>query len=112
MSEPDISKIKEPITPQAGPKERKEQEYLLSSMERQNDWEKAVHSCKMWLLRIALLIIVIAIFVRTLALLIPPLVPWMTPEQTGKVDEFFIHGTIGALIANIIRRAFRFNAVE
>jgi len=109
MAEPDFSQIKEPNIPQIGRKEKREEDFLLSRMKRQDHWEMVIHWGRIVIFIVCVFLLLSAIVIRSFALFWPTLVPWMTEDRTRAFDEFFIHGTIGAVIAGVLRKSFKYD---
>jgi hypothetical protein len=104
----DFSQIPDqPNPPLTGEKERKEQEALLKDMDRENRMKGTVHWWKRAFLGVSFAFLIIIVFVRIWALIAPTCWHWLTEEQTAKIDEFFVHGTIGAIIAGYLGKYFR-----
>jgi hypothetical protein len=104
----DLSQIPDsPQIPLPGEKEKKEQEALLKDMERANRMRGTVHWWKRCFFAISFIFLIIIIIVRLWALVTPAGWHWLTDEQTSKIDEFFVHGTIGAIIAGYLGKYFR-----
>lgn len=105
---PDLSRIPTPpSTPLTGRKEAQEESFLIKDLQRKSRMSGTVHFCKRALLVVCFGIIVIVIFIRVYSLVMPLCWQWLTEEQTAKIDEFFVHGTIGAIIAAYFGKYFR-----
>ena len=76
-------------------------------MDRANNMALVVHICKATLLVVSFVIIISVILIRVYALVAPHRCQWLTEEQDAKIDEFFVHGTIGAIIAGYLGKYFR-----
>lgn len=82
---------------------KQENEKLFVRGIREMELETVGHKITIWLLRITIIIIVLVGGLRLLHLILPESCKWLTEEQTFKIDEFFIHGTFGALIVEFLR---------
>jgi hypothetical protein len=103
----DISQIIEPAVPETGKEENKEDEFFKNKLARENKMNATIHICKRVLLVVSFIIIIIVILIRVYALVTPHCWQWLTEEQNTKIDEFFVHGTIGAIIAGYLGKYFK-----
>jgi hypothetical protein len=103
----DFSRISEPDIPKPDIKAEKEEDYLLRKMDRENKMESTIHLCKRALLVVSFAIIIIFILVRVFVLVVPESWIWLTQDQIRKLDEFFVHGTIGAIVASYLGKYFK-----
>ncbi len=67
----DLSQIKEPTVPKPGRKEEKEEDALITSMERENKMNATIHACKRALLVVSFVIIIVFILIRVFTLVAP-----------------------------------------
>ncbi len=112
MDNIDISQIREPNIPQPGRKEKREEDYLLSRMKWKKDWEYVIHCARILIFIVCVALLLAAIIIRSFALFLPNLAPWMMEERIKNFDEFFIHGTIGAVVAGVLRKSFKYELAE
>lgn len=103
----DPSRIPNPTPPTLSRKEEKEQESLLKEMDRKNKMDGTSFWWKRALLVVSFVIIIIIIFIRIYCLVTPMSWHWLSEEQVSKIDEFFVHGTIGAIIAGYLGKYFK-----
>jgi hypothetical protein len=103
----DLLRIPEPPILQTGKKEEKEEHYLLKELDRQNLMRATAHWWKRVLLGVSFGIIIIIILIRVWGLVTPTCWQWLTEAQNTRIDEFFLHGTIGAIVAGYIGRYFK-----
>lgn len=103
----DVSKITEPQIPQTGKEENKEDLFFKNKLARENKMNATIHVCKRVLLVVSFAIIIAIILIRVFVLVAPKEWLWLTEEQTSKIDEFFVHGTIGAIVAGYLGKYFR-----
>jgi hypothetical protein len=103
----DLSKINESTIPRVDNKAIQEEKYFISGIIRKNRIEGSIHWCKVLFLWICFLIVAGAIFCRVIILLLPDRLKWLTDAQIDKIDEFFIHGTIGAVVIGYLNRTIK-----
>ena len=96
-----------PPTPTPGEKEKKEQEALLKDMDRETLMKGTAHWWKRVLLGVSFGLIIIIILIRVWGLVTPTCLQWLTEAQNTRIDEFFLHGTIGAIVAGYIGKYFK-----
>lgn len=105
---PDYSRISEPDIPSGNNrKEQREEEYLLNKMGRDNKMEVTIHLCKRALLVVSFAVIILFILIRVFVLIAPKCWIWLSQEQISNLDEFFVHGTIGAIVASYLGKYFK-----
>lgn len=99
----DISKIQETSPPVVDKKAQLEERIFLAKEKRKNRMEGASHWITIILLWLIIAIILTVGICRLLHLILPPRSQWLTKEMISQIDEFFIHGTFGALIVGFLR---------
>lgn len=101
----DTTKIRESGVPRSDEQARLEEDDLMPRRRRRlNQSEKVAHWIKIGILILFTLLFVAAIVVRVLHLILPENRRWLTIEQVAYMDEFFVHGTIGAIVFEAIKR--------
>ncbi|HVY73838.1 MAG TPA: hypothetical protein VG890_03355 [Puia sp.] len=103
----DLSGISESNIPRPDKRAEKEEGYLLRKMDRENKMEATIHLCKRALLVVSFLVIIAFILIRVFVLVVPECWVWLTSDQITKLDEFFVHGTIGAIVAAYLGKYFK-----
>jgi hypothetical protein len=99
----DVSDIKEPIIPPIDSIAEQEQRTYILRAKRKDQMEGTAHKISIILLWIIVLIIIVVGLCRLVHLILPHCYQWLTPEEITKIDEFFIHGTFGALIVGFLK---------
>lgn len=99
----DISQIQESSPPLPDKGSQREAKYLLAKQSRKNRMEGTTHWITIVLLYIIVVIILGVGVCRFIHLILPPCRQWLTKEQLSDIDEFFVHGTFGALIVAFLR---------
>lgn len=100
---PDVSDIQETGIPPVDSLAEREVKSLISRARRKEEMEGVAHKITKFLLWVTVIIIVVVGVCRLLHLILPEHYQWLSPEGIGKIDEFFIHGTVGAIIVEFLR---------
>ncbi|HWJ24957.1 MAG TPA: hypothetical protein VNS32_00345 [Flavisolibacter sp.] len=100
---PNGAQIEEPVIPPIDKESKKEDGYNLNRSQRQEEMESTGHKISIILLKIAVVVLAAIGLVRISYLILPHQWQWLDAEQVFKIDEFFIHGTIGALLVEFLR---------
>lgn len=96
--------IQDPVIPPIDDKAKKEQDDLfVKRLKMQGQLEGIGHNITIWILRIVVILLIAIGVIRMLYLVFPCNWKWLTEEQIHKIDEFFIHGTVGALVVAFLR---------
>ena len=93
----------EDIIPPIDPKSELENKYLLKKEVRKDQIDSVAHSITIYLLRAVIVALGLTGAVRVWPLLTPNCWHWLSDEQVFKIDEFFVHGTIGVLLIEFLR---------
>jgi hypothetical protein len=100
----DTTQISEPNPPSPDRRAKDEEDFLAKNREkRQNSMEVTVHRVMTIIIVFFFLLILSIMVCRGLHLILPTSAKWLSDEQIVKIDEFFVHGTIGAIMIAGIR---------
>lgn len=80
-----------------------EDDLFKSRIKRQQEIEGLGHKITKWILKIVVVILAIIGIIRMSYLILPHCWKWLKEDEVAKIDEFFIHGTIGALVVEFLR---------
>jgi hypothetical protein len=101
----DTSRIAESDIPPGDKQARKEERGLAGNRRiRLNRTENIVHWAKIVIIIIFVLVFIAAVVCRILHLFLPAGKKWLSLEEVANIDEFFIHGTIGAIVYEAMKR--------
>ncbi len=81
---------------------KEEQESLINSAKRKEHNKATSHKITTFLLWAIVIIVVVIGGIRLIHLVLPENCQWLKPEALSKIDEFFIHGTVGAILAKFL----------
>ena len=100
---PDDFNIGEPSIPNIDRLSELEQKVNFSRAKRKIEMEGIGHKITIAILIIVVVVLGITGIVRMAHLVIPQSCHWLTAEELRNIDEFFIHGTVGALVVAFLR---------
>jgi len=85
-------------------KANQELENLLKRNKRQEEMENVAHRITIFILWAVIITLTIVGLIRISFLVLPVKYEWLTGEQINYIDEFFIHGTIGAILIEFLKK--------
>lgn len=100
---PDDFEIGEPSIPNVDRLSELEQKINFSRAKRKIEMEGIGHKITIIILIIVVSVLGIIGILRMAHLVLPHSCQWLSVEELHNIDEFFIHGTVGALVVAFLR---------
>lgn len=85
-------------------KANQELEHFLKRNKRQEEMESISHRITIFILWAVIITLTITGLLRISHLVLPDKWRWLTTEQLTSIDEFFVHGTIGAILFEFLKK--------
>lgn len=96
--------ISDPVIPPVDSNAQKEEADLFKKrLQRQDQLEGLGHNITLLILKLVITMLCLIGVIRMTFLIIPFKWIWISEERIKYIDEFFIHGTIGALVLEFLR---------
>jgi hypothetical protein len=102
-------KSKAPQHPRPTTRTGRRKKTNVGEVQQRARFKVVTHKCKTAFLIICVIAAAIVILVRLSVLLLPAQYCWLTDAQIAHIDEFFFHGTIGAIVAGYLGKHLKNN---